>query len=564
MNLSPGTFLWLLANDLKLNWRRFGDLIGSLSVARLLLLGLGGGALLHLAAWPVAVWLSPRMYQPESASAPLVVLVICVFSWMVAQSLFAATRTLFDRADLDLLLGSPIPARRVFAAKATGIAASTFGSIALLTLPVANAGALADRAQWLGIYPALIGMALIAAAAGLSVSIGLFFLVGPRRARVYTQLTGAIIGGGFMLGAQIVAMLPPRVQSVMSEWLAPTTMANGMVPRSLFSLPVDALRGDVPSMVAVVGLGVTLFVVAVLCLGERFARATLAASGAPADGRKPGQEYVHGQLNGRFDGLPNARVDRQFNTGLGRNLRRKEWRLLVRDPSLFTQLGLQIVYTVPVAVVLLRSETLPTALALAPTIVVIAAQIASSIAWITVSGEDAPELLACAPVAPATVDRGKLSAVALPVMIILALPLACLASISLLAALMTALVAACAGASTALVNFWHPMPGSRRGMLRRHSQSKLIALVEHGFAILWAITIVFAMMGSWLTLAPVLVVAGVLALCHARHRRSGTGQPASAAPIRPAGALQTTLHEHQSRPVQLPPVSRPASGATRR
>ena len=25
---NPGTFLWLLANDLRLNWRRFGDLVG--------------------------------------------------------------------------------------------------------------------------------------------------------------------------------------------------------------------------------------------------------------------------------------------------------------------------------------------------------------------------------------------------------------------------------------------------------------------------------------------------------------------------------------------------------
>ncbi len=529
MTFTPGTFLWLLANDLKLNWRRFGDLIGRQSVARLLLIGLCGGTVLHLAAWPVAVWLSPRVYQADSAPASLVVLAICIFTWMVAQSLFASTRTLFDRADLDLLLGSPLPAARIFAAKAAGIAASAFGSVALLTLPVANAGALVDRVEWLGIYPALVGMALIATATGLAVSIGLFFLVGPRRARVYTQLTGAIIGGGFMLGAQVVAMLPVRFQAVLSDWLTSTTFSNAADVRSLFGLPVAALRGDVLSMCIVVVLGLMVFAAAVLCLGERFARANLAAAGAPADAREPGKQQ--------------KRTRPRFNSSLGQNLRRKEWRLLVRDPSLFTQLGLQIVYTLPVAVLLLRSETLPTALALAPTIVVIAAQIASSIAWITVSGEDAPELLASAPVAPATVDRGKLSAVALPVAVILALPLACLASVSLFAALITAVVAACAGASTALVNFWHPMPGSRRGMLRRHSQSKLIALVEHGFAILWAITIVFAMMGTWMTLSPIAVVVGVLFLCHTGHRRSSAGQTPSPAPKQPAGAMQATLHQ---------------------
>ena len=522
---NPGTFLWLLANDLRLNWRRFGDLVGragqfSHSLGRLLVVFLGGGVLLHLAAWPVAIWLSPRVHQAGDAPVSLTVLVICIFTWMIAQSLFASTRTLFDRADLDLLLGSPLPSARVVAAKAAGIAASTFGSVALLTLPVANAGAIFDRAAWLGAYPALIGLALLATAIGLALSIGLFFLVGPRRARVYTQLTGAFIGGGFMLGAQVVAMLPQRLQSALAEGLSMVSLANGTGARSWLLLPVDALRGDIAAMAIVSGAGLAVFAITVASLGERFARANLAAAGAPANARRR-----------RAD-----KLNIRFKAGLGRNLRVKEWRLLVRDPSLFTQLGLQIVYTVPVAVVLLRSETLPAALALAPTIVVIAAQVASSIAWITVSGEDAPELIASAPVAPGLVDRGKLSAVALPVAVILALPLLSLALISWIAALITALVAAAAGTSTALVNFWHPMPGSRRGMLRRHSQSKLIALVEHSFAILWAITIVFAMMETWLTLAPVAVVAGVMLLARARHRSSG-GAPGMAESHSPAALI---------------------------
>ena len=290
-------------------------------------------------------------------------------------------------------------------------------------------------------------------------------------------------------------------------------MASGAGAGSWLALPVDALRGDIAAMAIVMSMGLVLFAVTVSSLGERFARANLAAAGAPANARRR-----------RSD-----KMNIRFKAGLGRNLRVKEWRLLVRDPSLFTQLGLQIVYTLPVAVVLLRSETLPAALALAPTIVVIAAQIASSIAWITVSGEDAPELIASAPVAPGLVDRGKLSAVALPVAVILALPLLSLALISWIAALITALIAVAAGTSTALVNFWHPMPGSRRGMLRRHSQSKLIALVEHSFAILWAITVVFAMMGSWLAFFPVAVVAGALLLSYARHRPPGTGTAASIA-----------------------------------
>lgn len=179
----------------------------------------------------------------------------------------------------------------------------------------------------------------------------------------------------------------------------------------------------------------------------------------------------------------------------------------------------------------MRSEALPTALALAPTIVVIAAQVSASLAWLMVSGEDAPELMASAPVQASEVDRAKLTAVALPVFVIVAAPLAGLALVSWRIALLTAVFASAGAASTALLNFWHPMPGNRRGMLRRHSQSKLIALVEHALAILWAIAIVLTLMSSPIALIAILLVVAIIAFVRSRHHRAanhpGTGRAAT-------------------------------------
>ena len=76
---------------------------------------------------------------------------------------------------------------------------------------------------------------------------------------------------------------------------------------------------------------------------------------------------------------------------------------------------------------------------------------------------------------------------------------------------MAALFAAAASISTALLNLWHPMPGNRRGMLRRHSQSKLMALLEHLMAMLWAIAIVLAVVGSAWALLPIALAAALLA-----------------------------------------------------
>ena len=308
-------------------------------------------------------------------------------------------------------------------------------------------------------------------------------------------------------------------------------MCTGIVassgPGALLWLPIDAARGDATSMAVLLAIAVASFATTIWIVGERFARAATAIAGAPA--ARGNRHNTTGHM--------------AFRSGIGRGLRWKEWRLMARDPSLFAQLGLQIVYTIPIAVVLLRSHLVPTAFALVPTIVVIAAQVAGSIAWITVSGEDAPELIATAPVAAGAVERAKLSAVALPVLVIVGLPLLALATISIRCAMIAALFAAGGSASTSLLNFWHPMPGNRRGMLRRHQQSRLIGLVEHGLAMLWAFAAVFALIGSLLTFAPLALVAGVLVFSRHTHGSMPGNRP------RQRGITQKPLYESQ---VQLP------------
>ena len=506
MTIAPGSFAWLLAHDMRLNWRGLTSLLNGASTRKAVLILVACGTGLHLLAWPAIRWLSGYGHGTSATAPALAAIIGGVFMWMVAQSLFSATRALYDRADLDLLLGSPIPPARIIAAKAMSIMSSTLGSLGLLALPVANMGALIDSPGWLGVYPALIGMAMTATAIGLALSMALFFLVGPRRARVYAQMTGAVLGGSFVLGAQIFAMLPLPMRASIAAWIEHTGIFRPSGSHALLWMPVNAVHGDLFAMAVLLGIGVVTLTAAVKLLGERFAIAAIAAAGAPASDA--------GTIGGRLN----------FRAGLGRSLRLKELRLMTRDPSLFAQLSLQIIYTIPIAVVLLRSQLVPTAFALVPTIVVIAAQVAGSIAWLTVSGEDAPELIATAPVSPAAVDRAKLSAVALPMLAILALPLTGLALISWRCAAIALVFAACGCASTALLNFWHPMPGNRRGMLRRHQQSKLIGLVEHGLAILWAFAVVFALIGSVIALAPIAIVITILAVTRAKHlKRSVNG-----------------------------------------
>lgn len=508
MSPAPGSFVWLLANDLRLNWRRFTGMLGGAGQLmsaegprsgdlqrKAWAIALMAVLVSHLLAWPVARWLGPVLDGALASTAATGVLsgvVVSIFCWMIAQSMFGTMRSLYDRGDLDLLMGSPLSAGRIFAAKAVAVVTSTLGSIAVLVLPLANMGTLLGRPAWLAVYPVLLALGLIATAVSLLVAIGLFFLMGPRRARLVMQLSAAAIGGGFVLAAQIVVLLPDDLQSQVLAWLGAAT-ASGTVVSAILSLPVHAASGDATSNALLLALGVVLFALAVLLLAEHFAKASLAASGA-------------GTLQGK---APSARGQR-FRTGPAVSLRRKEWRLLRRDAGLFAQISLQIIYTIPLVIVLLKSGSLPIGVAVAPSLVVITAQIAASLAWITVSGEDAPELIASAPIAPAAVDRAKLMAIAAPVLAVLVVPLAALACIAPSAALAALLMAIGASVSTALLNLWHPMPGNRRGMLRRHSQSKLLALVEHIIAVLWAVGTVLVLLGTFWFLAPVVLAIGVL------------------------------------------------------
>lgn len=494
MKLKAGSLAWFVARDLRLSLRRGIDMFAAASPVRALLIAAFGLAALHLLAWPAVPWIAHYRVAAETSvevKLGIGVFLACLASWMVAQGLFAATRTLFDRGDLDLLYSSPQSPRRILAAKALAIAMSSMGSVAVLALPFANVAAFRLGPHWLAAYPSLLAVALAATSLSLFLTIGLFRLFGPKRARQYAQLGGAAIGGVLVLTVQIVAMLPSDVQDKISAAVTPGRI-SGPYSR-IFWAPVDALFGDVPAIIAVLVFAIALFAGACSLLGNRFATACLVAAGAPSsNGSRAGQRRV------------------KFRAGPKGALRRKEWRLLARDPSLFAQLALQIVYTIPLAVVLVRSGTMPLALSLTPAIVVIAAQISASLAWIAVSGEDAPELIASAPIAPMQVDAAKLSAIALPVSIVAGLPLLGLAMVAPKPALIAVLFTAGASISTALLNLWHPMPGNRRGMLRRHTQSKLIGMLEHAIAILWAIGAVMVLLGAWVWFIPLLLALGVL------------------------------------------------------
>jgi ABC-2 type transport system permease protein len=488
---APGSLVWLVHHNVRLGWRVFGDVLAKWSPAAAAAIILTVVAIVHAIAWAGvrSVQADPSLVPSPAAMAGFSGIALL---WMISQGLLGATRSLYERGDLDVLLGSPLSVWKIVVTRAITIAINSAMSLATLVLPVAHVAAVMVGPGALLLYPLLVAFALIGAALGLALALLLLELLGPRRARACSNILAAIIAGGFVLGMQIVAVLPGAFLQRLNAWFPVVSPQSGSSLGQLVGLPVMAIQGDAIAALQILMVAIALFSLTILALAPTFARSVLRTAGADQ----------HGAINRQ------ARKRLRFREGQSASLRLKEWRLMTRDPNLLTQLGLQIIYTLPLGIILLKSEQgLPAEVALGPLIVVVAAQVAASLAWITVSGEDAPELIATAPVGRKWAELMKLSAIALPIALILCVPILASGARAYWVPLVITACAFGAATSTAVINLWHPMPGNRRGMLRRHSQSKVIAMAEHGLAILWAIVVVMTMVGTWFTVAPLVLIA---------------------------------------------------------
>ncbi len=473
-------------------------MFGSLSLQRLAVLIVLLFAALHVAAYPVAGWLISVEDGPNGPARMIAILAsgaALVLPWIVGQSIADFTRTLFGRSDLELILASPVDAHSLLAARALSISVGTVASVGLLLAPLADVAALRGHPHWLALYPALIAGGLTGTGLGIVVAMGVFLGAGPRRARLFGQIAATAVGASAVLAAQIVAMLPERMRTAILASLAPPANAADAVQGVLWA-PVRAAAGDPQAILIWTAFGALVFAFACVLFGERFARTAIASADAPA-----------------YAGVA-ARGTSRFGASASTALRIKERRVVWRDPWLMSQLLLQAAYTTPLAVILWRGggPTGTVGVAFTPALVVIAAQLAGALSWIALSAEDAPDFLTTAPLPRAVVERAKIAAIGQPIALILSLPLAALAFASPWAGFCALLLGAGAIASAALVNLWRKAPSRRGLVLRRHSQSKLVGMMEHLVSVLWAVATTTAVIGSWATLVPLAAVAAVLAL----------------------------------------------------
>ena len=445
MMLRPASWPWLLRHELRLYRRQIG---GVRSVVMIVFSGLLWLAI-HAGAWMLVRIVGSRDALPPSVYPIGGAVLWIVFTLMLSQAIAMSVSVFFDRGDLDLLLSSPLPPRNVFIVRGLGVAVGSVAIWALLLTPFAHAGLVTGHVALLSIYPALASLALLAAALGMALTTTLVRLLGARRARTAAQLLGALVGAAMFLASQLGNLV---ARDHAGSWL--TSLVRSMQddgplgPTSLLWLPFDAMLGQPAALATLVVVGGGAFVLVVGTMARRFFDGT--QESATVSAPMAGTATIDAA---RFRGPP------------WRVVLVKEWKLIGRDPQLIASTLLQSLYMLPMVFVWARRASPDTVIL--PGIVLTATTLAAGLAWLTVTAEDAPELLASAPVPRALMHRAKLAAAVLPVWLVLS-PVA----LYLLATRpVTALIfASCVAGSTLAVGIIQlalPQRGSRRDLRRR-------------------------------------------------------------------------------------------------
>jgi len=216
-------------------------------------------------------------------------------------------------------------------------------------------------------------------------------------------------------------------------------------------------------------------------------------------------------------------------------LRRKEWLLLRRDPWLISQTLMQVLYLLPPALLLWRNfgEARGAVVVLVPVFVMAAGQLAGGLAWLAVSGEDAPDLVETAPVPPWAVMRAKVEAVLAGIAAALSPFVLALALASPADAAITTVGILLAASSATLIQLWFRKQAKRSHFRRRQTSSRAATFAEAFSSISWAAAAGLAASGSWLAVVPTGIAFVFLAAARAirpRERHASVSGVRSAVP----------------------------------
>jgi ABC-2 type transport system permease protein len=479
--MSSATALtWFARHEIRLAWREWLAMMtgGRRKRTRAVVGLLIFAAIMHLPAYAV-IGRFADLRAPLDKSSLIVMTATIFLAWalMLSQAIESVTRVFYSRADLDLIMSSPARLENVFSIRIVAIALSVIVMALLFSTPFVDVLVIGGGLRWFAGFGVVVAIGLSAAAMAIAVTIVLFRLIGPSRTRLVAQILAAVIGAGFVIALQIAAILS---YGTLSRFAVLTSDAAARFAPDVDSIvwwPARAVLGDGEALLLLLAGGLMLLGAVMAIFAGKFADTAVRASASA----RPNHQGSRGKA---------------FRSGSRQQaLRRKEFVLLRRDPWLVSQTLMQLLYLVPPAVMLWRSfnDSSLAIVLITPVIVMAAGQLAGGLAWLTISGEDAADLVATAPLKPSRVIRAKIEVVLIAIAAIFASLVAALLFASPLQAVVTAAGVIIAAASATAIQLWFRVQARRSQFRRRQTSSRLATFAEAFCSIGWAATAALAL-----------------------------------------------------------------------
>jgi ABC-2 type transport system permease protein len=139
-------------------------------------------------------------------------------------------------------------------------------------------------------------------------------------------------------------------------------------------------------------------------------------------------------------------------------------------------------------------------------------QLAGGLAWLTISGEDAPDLVSTAPIASNRILLAKIEAVIGMTALVFAPIVAFLAFDAFFAAVVCGLGILSAAAAATIIQLCFRVQARRSHFRRRQTSSRIATFAEAFSSIAWAAASGLAAAGLWQAAGPAVVAFGILAM----------------------------------------------------
>ena len=220
--MTTSALTWFARHEIRLAWREWLAMMtaGRRGRDRIAIIGLIVLAVfLHLPAYAV-IGRFADLQAPLDKSSLIVITATIFLAWalMLSQAIESVTRVFYARADLDLIMSSPVTLANVFSVRIAAIALSVTAMALLLSTPFVDVLVIGGGVRWFDAYGVVIAIGLSAAAVAITVTIMLFRSIGPRRCRsrsaIFKFSIPRKIGAGTSSGG------PPRAGPIRANSLS--------------------------------------------------------------------------------------------------------------------------------------------------------------------------------------------------------------------------------------------------------------------------------------------------------------------------------------------------------